>query len=205
MGQPRSWVNDRPPKRFFRSGVTRPGPHGRTSDTARPEPAATRPYRSDQAHALSGRRVDGHIEVRSETRQAPSNSNSCCGRGRAAAMGGARDGNPTPSRYFQVSHDGAGGSDGGNDLHAAPTGGTFGHVNGPHLADRPPQPVPALGGGRLTLTNARNRRRQRRPFLQQLFGGHYKADTHRPTKRTSARRPPARPPHATNRPPAAVA
>jgi hypothetical protein len=85
VGQPRSWVNDRPPRRFFRSGATRPDPHGRTLDTARPEPAATRPYRSEQAHSPAGLRVDRHIDVRSETRQAPSNSNSRYGRGRAAS------------------------------------------------------------------------------------------------------------------------
>ena len=61
---------------------------------------------------------------------------------------------------FQVSTDRAGVGNGGNDLHAAPTGGAFGDVKLEHSGQkyRPGQPVPPLGGGPLSVTGGRSQR-----------------------------------------------
>ena len=61
---------------------------------------------------------------------------------------------------FQVFTDRASVGDGGNDLHAAPTGGAFGDAKLEHSGQkyRPGQPVPPLGGGPLSVTGGRSQR-----------------------------------------------
>jgi hypothetical protein len=113
VSQARSGANGRSRKRFsglaVRHGAPRWSPHHRTSDSgvtlAPLKPRQSGRIDPSRHTPASCSRWAGHRNSRTGTQlreAANSRSNSCCGGGRAAAIGGARDGRPTPSRYLPI-------------------------------------------------------------------------------------------------------
>ena len=163
MSQARSGANGRSRKRFcglaVRHGAPRCPPVAGHRTRASLSAQSSRGNRAVSTRAGTGLpRSPRWREHGTQVREAAScRSNSCCGGGRAGAIGGARDGRPTPFRYLPIER---GSVTAAYDLHAAPTGGAFGDVKLEHSGQkyRPGQPVPPLGGGPLSVTGGRSQR-----------------------------------------------